>query len=297
MSLRVTPRTAQRIAMAGMEANLDRMVKLQEQMATGKQINRPSDSPITTVSAMQYRSDIRRNEQFTRNANDGLNWLGIADETVTNLMTTVGRVRELVIRGKNGSMGASERANIAAEVETLKDTLVGMANVRYLDRPIFAGNQQVENAYADDGTFLGSVNDAVERRVGPNLKVRVNVTGPEIFGTGNGVDGNLFEVVQKIADDLVNRPGDLDADLDAIDARVADIQNQLGSIGARYHQVESMRERAESTNVTLTNGLSEIENIDLPKTIVDLQLQEVAYQSALAATARVIQPSLVDFLR
>ena len=297
MSLRVTPRTAQRIAMSGMEANLDRMVKLQEQMASGKQINRPSDSPITTVSAMQYRSDIRRNEQFTRNANDGLNWLGIADETVTNLMTVVGRVRELVIRGKNGSMGQSERANIAAEVQTLKDTLVGYANVRYLDRPIFAGDAQVDNAYAPDGQFLGSANDAVERRVGPNLKVRVNVTGPEIFGTGNGVDGNLFEVVQKIADDLLTRPGDLDADLELIDARVADVQNQLGSIGARYHQVESMRERAEATNVTLTNGLSEIENIDLPKTIVDLQLQEVAYQSALAATARVIQPSLVDFLR
>ena len=297
MSLRVTPRTAQRIALSGMEANLDRMVKLQEQMATGKQINRPSDSPITTVSAMQYRSDIRRNEQFSRNANDGLNWLGIADETVTNLMTTVGRVRELVIRGKNGSMGQSERANIAAEVQTLKDTLVGMANVRYLDRPIFAGDAQVENAYGDDGQFLGSAEDSIERRVGPNLKVRVNVTGPEIFGAGNGLDGNLFEVVQKIADDLTTRPGDLDADLNLIDARVADIQNQLGSIGARYHQVESMRERAEATNVTLTNGLSEIENIDLPKTIVDLQLQEVAYQSALAATARVIQPSLVDFLR
>ena len=297
MSLRVTPRTAQRIALSGMEANLSRMVKLQEQMASGKQINRPSDSPITTVSAMQYRSDIRRNEQFSRNANDGLNWLGIADETLTGLMTTVGRVRELVIRGKNASMGPSERMNIAAEVRTLKDTLVGLANVRYLDRPIFAGNEDAANAYSDTGAFLGSANDLVERRVGPNLKVRVNVTGPEIFGTENGTDGNLFEVVQKIVDDLTGSPADLDDDLDLIDQRVSALQNQLGSIGARYNQVEGMRERAESMNVTLTNGLSEIENIDLPRTIVDLQLQEVAYQSALAATARVIQPSLVDFLR
>ena len=297
MSLRVTPRTAQRIAISGMEANLNRMVKLQEQMASGKQINRPSDSPITTVSAMQYRSDIRRNEQFSRNANDGLNWLGIADETLTGLMTTVGRVRELVIRGKNASMGPSERGNIAAEVRTLNDTLVGLANVKYLDRPIFAGNEDVPNAYSDSGAFLGSPDDLVERRVGPNLKVRVNVTGPEIFGTENGVDGNLFEVVAKIVSDLTASPSSLDADLDLIDARVSDLQNQLGAIGARYNQVEGMRERAESMNVTLTNGLSEIENIDLPRTIVDLQLQEVAYQSALAATARVIQPSLVDFLR
>lgn len=297
MSLRVTPKTAQRMAIAGMEDNLNRMTQLQEKMATGKQINRPSDSPITTVSAMQYRSDIRRNEQFSRNANDGLNWLGIADETLTGLMTTVGRVRELVLRGKNASMGPSERANIAAEIVTLKETLIGLANVKYLDRPIFAGDEQVEASYNANGEFIGSANDSIERRVGPNLKVRVNVTGPEVFGTGNGVDGSLFEVVAKIASDLVSNPAALDADLDLIDQRVTGIQNQLGAVGARYNQVEGMRDRAEATNITLTNGLSEIENIDLPKTIVDLQLQEVAYQSALAATARVIQPSLVDFLR
>jgi flagellar hook-associated protein 3 FlgL len=297
MALRVTPRTAQRIAIQGLEANLSRMTKLQEQMATGKQINRPSDSPISTVSAMQYRSDIRRNEQFTRNANDGLNWLGIADETLTGLMETVGRVRELVIRGKNASMGPGERANVAAEVATLKDTLVGLANTKYLDRPIFAGNAEVASAYDSAGAFIGSVGDVVERRVGPNMKVRVNVTGPEAFGAENGVDGSLFEVVQKIVDDLIVNPSGLDADLGTLDDRVVSLQNQLGAIGARYHQVEGMRDRSEATNITLSNGLSEIENIDLPRTIVDLQLQEVAYQSALAATARVIQPSLVDFLR
>ena len=297
MALRVTPRTAQRIAINGLEANLKRMTKLQEQMATGKQINRPSDSPISTVSAMQYRSDIRRNEQFTRNANDGLNWLGIADETLTGLMTTVGRVRELVIRGKNGSLGPVERGNVAAEVETLKDTLVGLANTKYLDRPIFAGNADVLQAYNAGGSFQGSVDDVVERRVGPNMKVRVNVTGPEVFGAGNGTNGSLFEVVQKIVDDLNGNPSGLGADLTDLDARVVELQNHLGAIGARYHQVEGMRDRSEATNITLTNGLSEVENIDLPRTIVDLQLQEVAYQSALAATARVIQPSLVDFLR
>ena len=47
----------------------------------------------------------------------------------------------------------------------------------------------------------------------------------------------------------------------------------------------------------MTNSLAEVENIDLPKTIVELQMQEVAYKAALGATARVVQPSLLDFLR
>jgi flagellar hook-associated protein 3 FlgL len=199
-------------------------------------------------------------------------------------------------------MGATERANIAQEVFALRDTLIGQANTRYLDRPIFAGNSNSTQAYSPTGVFLGSADDQIERRVGPNQKVRVNMTGPEIFGVddpdaGSGTNGNLFQVVNQIAEDLLTNPAGLDAGLTALDAHVVNVQNQLGAIGARYNQVDGMKLRAEDQQVTMKNGLSEVENIDLPKTIVDLQLQEIAYKTALSATSRVIQPSLVDFLR
>lgn len=297
MSVRVTPKTMQQTAIEGLTKSLARTAKLQEQLASGKSLNRPSDSPIQTVSAMQYRSEIRRTEQFQRNADDGVNWLGIADNTLTGVLETVGRVRELVVRGKNGNLGAVERGNIAQEMMALKDTLVGQANTKYLDRPIFAGNSGSPQAYDPTGAFLGSANDAIERRVGPNLKVRVNVTGPEVFGIANGVDGNIFELVSKIAADLQSNPTGLDTDLGNLDNLTVGIQNQLGGVGARYNQVDSMKQRASDLQTTLANGLSDVENVDLPRTIVDLQLQEVAYQSALSATSKIIQPSLLDFLR
>jgi flagellar hook-associated protein 3 FlgL len=40
-----------------------------------------------------------------------------------------------------------------------------------------------------------------------------------------------------------------------------------------------------------------VENIDLPRTMIDINLQEVAYQTALSSAARVLQPSLIEFLR
>src|SRR3954451_18449008 len=187
MSLRVTPKSMEQTAIDGLTRSLARTAKLQEQLASGKSLNRPSDSPIETVSAMQYRSEIRRTQQFQRNADDGINWLGIADNTLTSMLDTVGRARELIVRGKNGNLGATERGNIAQEMQTLKDTLVGQANTKYLDRPIFGGNSGSPEAYDPNGAFLGSPNDLIERRVGPNLKVRVNITGPEAFGVGNGV--------------------------------------------------------------------------------------------------------------
>jgi flagellar hook-associated protein 3 FlgL len=58
-----------------------------------------------------------------------------------------------------------------------------------------------------------------------------------------------------------------------------------------------MRDRTETAQLDAKNALAEVESVDLPKAITELKLQEVAYQAALAATARVIQPSLLDFLR
>lgn len=298
MSTRITPRTTQQTAIDNLTANLSRMAQLQEQLASGKALNRPSDSPIQTVEAMQYRSDIRRNDQFQRNASDGLNWLGMADNTLTSMLSTAGRVRELVLQGMNGSSDPVQRGNIAQEVISLRDSLVGMANTKYLDRPIFGGNAGGTAAYDPGGSFIGSPNDQIERRVGPNQKVRVNLTGPEVFGAdGAGAGGNLFQIVSQIATDLQTNPAALSSDLQAFDTQLVTMQNQLGAVGARYNQVDGMKSRAEDQQVTMKNGLSDVENIDLPKTIVDLQLQEIAYKSALSATSRVIQPSLLDFLR
>lgn len=292
---RVTQTTLQRVSLDNLQAGLSRLQRLQEQLSSGKQVNRPSDSPVATVSAMQYRTDIRRAEQHTRNAQDGLNWLATTDDALTGMLAITRRVRELVLRGTNASMGVDERQAIAAEVDTLRENALGLANTRYLDRPIFAGNSDVPAAYDAAGGYSGSgAADRVERTVAPGVIARVNVTGPEVFGPP-GAD--LFADLEAIADHLRTNPAQLGTDLAALDNRVLDMQNQLAKVGARYNQVETMRDRADDQLLTLRSGLSEVEDVDLTKTIVDLQLQQVAYQAALAATAKVVQPSLLDFLR
>ncbi|MBW8827387.1 MAG: flagellar hook-associated protein FlgL [Acidobacteria bacterium] len=294
-TVRFTPRSAQNVALDGLQTNLAKMQQLQEQLSSGKALNRPSDSPVGTVQALQYRADIARTEQYKRNAGDGLSWLGIADDTLTSVLGTTGRVRELVLNGQNGALGPDERGAIAQEVDALRDTLIGLANTRYLDRPVFAGNAQTTNAYdPTTGAWQGSSNDSVDRRVAPGMTLRVNVTGTEVFGPAGN---DLFKTLSDISNDLRNNPANLGTDLAALDNHVTNVENQLGTVGAKEHQVQAMSDRADQTELTTKTALSDVENIDLPKTIVDLQLQQVAYQSALAATSRIIQPSLLDFLR
>jgi flagellar hook-associated protein 3 FlgL len=279
--------------LANLQASLQRVQGLQERLSSGKAVAKPSDSPEGTVAALRLRADIRRSEQLSRNADDGLGWLGTADNTLTSALDVVRRTRELVLQGINGATSTTDRAAMAAEVDQIKGSAVGLANTRYLDQPIFAGTAGVTDAYDVTGAYQGNTG-TVARSVAENLEVQVNLVGTAVFGAP---PSDLFTVIGDVADHLRTNPTALTADVARLDAAFARIQDGLAVVGARYHQVEAMRDRAEAGRVERTNTLSGVEDIDLPATIVDLQLQQTAYQTALGAAARVIQPSLVDFLK
>lgn len=293
MSLRVTQRSISSMATANLQHNLSQMQRLQEQLSSGRQLSRPSDSPTGTVTALRLRSDLRRGEQLVRNANDGIGWLATADTALTQSLDAIGRVRELALRGRNGSMSTEDRGAIATEVDALREHLLGIANSSYLGRPLFGGTTNGSVAYDPTGTYQGDAG-VITRTVLDGLSVRVNVTGPEVFGPPGS---DLFAVLADISDHLRNDPSQLAADLTALDQRSVGLQTGLAQVGARYHQVEVMRDRTEGARLDAQNALAEVESVDLPKAITELSMQEVAYQAALAATSRVIQPSLVDFLR
>ena len=65
----------------------------------------------------------------------------------------------------------------------------------------------------------------------------------------------------------------------------------------RTARIERAGQAADDRTLELRSTLSGVENVDLPQSIMNLQLQQVAYQAALGATAKVIQPTLMDFLR
>ena len=133
--------------------------------------------------------------------------------------------------------------------------------------------------------------------MGPGVDVAINVSGLDVFGDpATGKD--LLTVLQNAENDL--RSGNItgmSTDVDDLGVRFQGMQGALVSIGARYDRVDTLKNGLDQQQIDLKNSLSEVEDIDLPKTLVELQLQQTAYQAALAATARVVQPSLVDFLR
>lgn len=296
MSYRITERSLSNNAMIGLQASLSKMAGFQERMTSGKQMSRPSDSPVGTVSAMQFRTEIRASEQYVRNSDDGLGWLGTADSTLAAMNTQLRRANEQVLSGMSSGIAGSPAAReaVAAELESIRESLIGMANTTYLGRPIFGGTTPGRQAFDQSGTYVGD-DGKVTRTVGSATQIDVNVDGKAAFGTG---DANIFKILEDVATHL--RAGsidDLTDDLGKLQAASDTVIKQAAHVGARYNRVEQMRQAALDQQLELKSQLSEVEDIDLPQAIMDMQLQETAYKAALAATAKAIQPSLIDFLR
>jgi flagellar hook-associated protein 3 FlgL len=295
LSGRVTEHSIHTRVLANLQRNLAKGAQIQEQLSSGKQINRPSDSPTGTVSAMQLRTETRANEQYVRNAEDGLGWLSTAENALSSATSVVARVRDLTIQGLNAGTGnAQTRQALATEIDQIREGLIATANTRYMDRPVFGGTTGGQTAYGPDGDYVGNTGETA-RTVASGSKVRVDVTGPEAFGFG---DDSLFSVLKDISDTI--RSGDhaaLTGNLGRLDTASNTMKTAVSEIGARYNRIEQAKESALDRLLSVTSQLSDIEDIDLPKTIMEMHLQQTSYQAALAASAKVIQPSLIDFLR
>ncbi|MDC7123538.1 flagellin, partial [Cellulomonas fimi] len=195
--------------------------------------------------------------------------------------------------GGNGGLGATSREALAAEIEGVRDSLMDQANASYAGRSVFAGTSDAGRAFRADYTWTGTAGATVDRRVGDATTVRVDGDGSAVFGEGAG---SVFALLDQVAATL--RSGaDPTTHLNAIDDRMDAMLTELSSVGARQNQVGSAQTSIVSNQLTTKTQLSGIEDIDLAQTILDIQMQEVAYQGALGAAAKVLQPSLMDFLR
>lgn len=292
---RVTQHMMTQRSMTSLHGNLSRLSALQEQLSTGRVLNRPSDSPSGTTAAMRLRSSLADTAQYGRNAADAVSWLGTVDSALTNANQQVQRARDLALQGANsGAMGPDARNALAAELDQIRQGMIDTANATYLDRPVFGGITAGSRAYDGNGLYVGTVGD-VNRTISDGVQLRVDVGGQDVFGP----DGdNVFDHLEALATALrANDQATIQSSIDVLKADGATIVNIQAEAGVRQARASSAVDAVVDKQLSLKSSLSEVENADLPQVIVDLQMQQVAFQAALGATARVMQPSLLDFLR
>ena len=296
---------------------LERQTKIQEQLDDGKAIHRPSDDPIKAIRALRFNSNLGMNEQYTQNVKDATSWMETTDGALQDISSITTRAKELVIQSiaPNPSIGFEA---IGKEIDGIINQLVQVGNTKLGDRYVFAGQKDKTEPFqvVKDATsglvarveYHGDANK-ISMPLQPGLadpsKDSVNLTGIDIFGAKVSVSGGdsikFLNDLITIRDELLKGNPDLSY---LSNTGLANIENGRDTtlrshttLGARMATYEMTQSLLEGQNIIITGDVANNEDIDVSKTLIDSTTSENVYKAALAIGARIMPPSLVDFLR
>lgn len=300
MFTRVATSSGYRLMLGNLQTSARGLLLAQEQATSGKRIVRMSDAPADAVSVLGQRAELRRLEQFSRNTLEASSWLSASDAALLGVSDRMASARTLLVQANSGGVDAAARQTIADELRAMREALLQSANTTRDGRPLFAGSAAVSAAYDSAGTYAGDAT-ALSVPVAPGMSLQVNQSGEAVFGTHHATDpmaGDVFQLLEALAVAVEN------GDATTVSTGIALVDQAIDragvahvAIGSRARQLEELANSVEDAKVTVRQSISLREDIDLAESVLNLKQREVAYQAALQATASVIQPSLMDFLR
>jgi len=277
--------------------NMYQMSKLDNMLSTGKRINKPSDDPTGIVDSLRLSSRLKETAQYQENVADAKSWLESTDSSLGSLNSVLNRIYELSVKSANGTLSHEDRATINEEVTQLKNEVITIANASHGDRYLFGGKNTTKEPYLNGAWDPDLSNAELKYEIGVGITVPVNVTAEAVFQVGTPQDllGTIQQIIDHLdADDTTSLGG---TDLDNLKQNIDTVLSARSQIGARVNRLEMSADRLTELNINLTSLKEDVEGIDPAKVILDMKNQENVYQAALAVGARIIQPTLVDFMR
>ncbi len=310
--MRVTQAMLSNNTLRHMSNSYQRLGNLQDQLATGKKISRASQDPVVAMNGMRYRTQVTEVEQFKRNLSETYNWLDTADASLDKVTQAMQRLNELAVQASNGTYDSSQRENIRMEVTQIREHLVSLANTQANNKYIFNGTDTI-NPPVDEGAVKEAFEEALATGEIPPLEEAVSTNSGNIEfellkGTKVPVNVNPKNVfseqffsdiisLEKTLNDPNSTQEDVSSFINVIGGHIDNIVNERAELGARLNRVEMIESRVNEQEVIAKRILSNNEDVDVEKVIIELRSQELVHQAALSSGARIIQPTLLDFLR
>ena len=272
----------------------------QRKLSTGKEINQVEDDPVGAGRAMFLRSQISDVRQYQKNINEALGFQDASESSMSAVQDIMKRAKELVVQAGNGTLDQTGLNNIAAEIKQLVEAARQSMNGTYAGRYLFSGTATLTPPFpAPALTYAGDAN-TMQRVIGQGEQVDLNLRGWEAFSVPPTASGqNVLQLLDKVATDLQagNRAALGGPDLQGVDAMLDQLSASRAQVGARVNRLETQQTRLKDLELNVEDLLSKTEDADMAKAMVDFSMQQSIYQSALQSGARVLQPSLLDFLR
>lgn len=283
--------------------NLKGLEKLQFQQATGKKFRVPSDDPIGASKSLKFNTDISKLEQYERNAKDAHSWMVDTEAALGEIVAVLHRANELTVDAANGTKTTEDLHKIKEEIDQLKEHLVQIANTTYAGRHIFSGYKTDKPLLNEDGTYNNEVfpfgdNEVFEYNVGVSERIKVNTLGDKVFGDAADDVPHLIKVFEDLSTALEsNIPDDIQTALGNLENSLEQTLSVRSEVGAKMNRLELTQKKLGVQIDSVKELLSYNEDVDLAEISMHIAMAENVYISSLMTGAKIIQPTLVEFLR
>jgi flagellar hook-associated protein 3 FlgL len=312
--MRVTNNMLTQNLLRNLENANSRMELIQNQLSSGQAITRPSDDPVGIETALRLKSTISSMEQWKNNTSEALTYMETTESIMNNLTTMLQRIRELTVKGADGSNSLDDRAQIAKEIDQLTLQFRVMANSQVSGKYIFSGTL-INKAPLDDyfGTDIPPLppeqwngnGKVMEFETGPNVNIPISISGMELFeiyeDTGTApstMQSKFFNTLNQLSQALYDDDtDDINNALDEIDDHMDNFLKLRSELGARTNRMYVIADQLDNSINIVKKNLSNIQDVDMAGAIMEFKSVENVFRAALAVGAQIIQPSLVDFMR
>ncbi len=289
-----------------LQSQRGKQAQLQEQMATGKRVNRASDDPNSFNKARQLEVLTKRYDQFDRSITNSRGFATQSQDQLQQLTERMVEARDLGIRARNDSFSEQERQLMANEVRGIRDAVIGHLNSKHGNEYIFAGTNTTEQPFDAEGEPTADLSGERRRQIGPSLnddpaldsnRMKINITGDEVLNVAGG--GTIIEALDDLIDVMEGTAPmeDFDDILGAVDNARDHLVDRAAQAGSIVERLSLAEDQLRESTFTAEQQRSELEDVDFYELATDFQRTQASLQATLQMTSSTLQTTLLDFLR
>lgn len=305
--------------------SLTRMSKIDEQLNTGKMINKVSDDPAKAAKIMRLKNDIAKNVQYNKNIVDATNHLDVTDNSLEQVSDGLQKIRELLVNSGNATYGPDEKKAIKQEISQVISKFGDVMNTTFDGKYVFGGeriDQKPIGSSIDKNTGnivleyggkngqkitpaeMKQIESSLKMEISKGVEIDYSVNAKQImeFKDKQGKTENLMDVFTNILGNLdsTDKAKQLELttkNLEQIDSALNNVISLRGEIGAKQNRMEDALERNEEEKFNIKEVLSDIEDVDFAEKTIEYVTASTMYTASLQASSKIMQPTLIDYLR
>ncbi|WP_224983700.1 flagellar hook-associated protein FlgL [Geomonas agri] len=306
--MRITPGMSADNAIYNLQQGRTAIDQLQEQIASGYNINRPSDDPLSTRQLLDLQEQIASGDQYSSNITKAETLLNVTNTSLTSMADLMQQVKKIAGDMVAGTLDAAGTASAVTNLTQLKSQLVDMGNTRLGDQYVFGGFS-TSQPFSSTGAFSGTT-DIPQVEIAPNSTVGTTVSGADLLNggkppatVGSGATAgqgpvNILGSIDALITAISNK--DMAGILDGVKnvkAGADQITVAQSDVAGRLVRLDNMKSMITNNQNTLKTVFGDIQNVDYAKAGVMLSQQTTAFNAALSATSKLSQLSLLDYMK